>query len=241
MKMTDVHCHILPGVDDGAKDAMETRSMLEMAWNEGIRTIFATSHYDSEMGTGIWKKRKEALEQTRQMAAEISPELKIASGAEIFFSEKAVEELEKGRIWTMNQSRYVLVEFFPGEEFFYIQRGLQTLQYKGFWPILAHVERYEELMEKERVRELAFMGVFLQANASSVIGRNGRRVKKHLRCLLQERLIHFVGTDAHGSRHRRPLMAECAAYIEKKTDREYCRKICRENAGKIIRREYIHV
>ena len=53
MKMTDVHCHILPGVDDGAKDAMETRSMLEMAWNEGIRTIFATSHYDSEMGTGI--------------------------------------------------------------------------------------------------------------------------------------------------------------------------------------------
>ena len=142
MKMTDVHCHILPGVDDGAKDAMETRSMLEMAWNEGIRTIFATSHYDSEMGTGIWKRRKEALEQTRRMAAEISPELKIASGAEIFFSEKAVEELEKGRIWTMNQSRYVLVEFFPGEEFFYIQRGLQTLQYKGFWPILAHVERY---------------------------------------------------------------------------------------------------
>ena len=223
MKMTDVHCHILPGVDDGAKDAMETRSMLEMAWNEGIRTIFATSHYDSEMGTGIWKRRKEALEQTRRMAAEISPELKIASGAEIFFSEKAVEELEKGRIWTMNQSRYVLVEFFPGEEFFYIQRGLQTLQYKGFWPILAHVERY------------------LQTNASSVIGRNGRRVKKHLRCLLKERLIHFVGTDAHGSRHRRPLMAECAAYIEKKTDREYCRKICRENAGKIIRREYIHV
>ena len=132
MKMTDVHCHILPGVDDGAKDAMETRSMLEMAWNEGIRTIFATSHYDSEMGTGIWKKRKEALEQTRQMAAEISPELKIASGAEIFFSEKAVEELEKGRIWTMNQSRYVLVEFFPEKSFFISKEDYRRCSTKGF-------------------------------------------------------------------------------------------------------------
>ncbi|MGI6006243.1 MAG: CpsB/CapC family capsule biosynthesis tyrosine phosphatase [Ruminococcus sp.] len=241
MKMADVHCHILPAVDDGAYDLSETREMLKTAYEEGIRTIFATPHYHGEMGSGVWAKRKAMLKETQRIAREVSEDFRILAGSEIFYSEKAVKDLLEGTVWTMNDSCYVLVEFVPYEEFSYIKRGLQTLQYHGFWPILAHVERYEDLMKIERVRQLTDMGIYLQVNAGSVLGKNGRLVKNYIRELLKERMIHLVGTDAHGSRHRRPLMAKCASYIEKKTDRQYCRDICRENARKIIRREYINV
>lgn len=239
MKMIDVHCHILPAVDDGAGSLDESRRMLEIAYKEGIRTIFATSHYHSEMKDDVWKRKKEALMQTRAEAEKISANLRIVPGAEVFYSEKAVEELAEGRIWTMNGSSYVLTEFAPYEEYSYIKRGLQNLQYHGFWPILAHAERYEELADQQRVAELVSMGVFIQINAGSVLGKNGRQIKKYVLKLLKSRQVHFIGTDAHGSRHRRPLMEKCAAYIKRKTDEQYCRMICQENARKIIRREYI--
>ncbi len=240
IKLIDIHSHILPGVDDGARDEEETRAMLKMAYDEGIRIMFATSHYHSEMGREAWAKRSAALEKARAIAGEIAADFKIAAGAEIYYSEEAVQELADGTVWTMNGSKYVLVEFATYEDYAYIRRGLQNLQYHGFWPILAHVERYQALEEEECVAELVSMGVYIQANAGSFLGKDGRKVKKYLLRLLENGWIHFVGTDAHGTDRRRPRMEKCAAYIEKKAGRACSRALCRENAGKVIRREFIN-
>lgn len=239
MTFIDIHCHILPGVDDGASNREETGKMLRVAYEEGIRTIIATPHYHCDMDERVWEKRKQALVETQKLAGEIADDFLILPGSEVFYSLEAVQALVDGTVWTLNESRYVLVEFPVYVDFSYIQRALQTLQYQGFHPILAHIERYEALYSEERVEELISMGVYLQANASSIIGKDGRKVKKFMLHLLKKRLIHLIGTDAHGSEKRRPMMKKCAQYIEKKTDLEYCRAICGENARKIIRRELI--
>lgn len=237
--MIDIHCHILPGVDDGASDEQETKDMLLMAYREGVRSIIATSHYHGGMGKDEWIRREKALATTVSLAQEIASDFRIFPGSEIYYSQEVVEELKCGKVWTMNNSRYILVEFPVYAEFTYIRQAVQNLQYAGYLPILAHIERYVSLKELENVEELVDMGIYLQVNAGSVIGKDGRKVKKYILRLLQEQYIHFIGTDAHGSTQRRPLIKKCAAYISKKTDEAYCLRICRKNAEKIIRREYI--
>lgn len=237
--MIDIHCHILPGVDDGASDERETKEMLLMAYQEGVRSIIATSHYHGGMGSEEWIRREKALAVAVGLAQEIATDLYIYPGSEIYYSQEALEELKRGNVWTMNNSRYILVEFPVYVEFSYIRQAVQNLQYAGYLPILAHIERYEALTELENVEELVGMGIYLQVNAGSVIGKDGRKVKKYILRLLQERYIHFIGTDAHGSTRRRPLVKKCVTYISKKTDEAYCLRICKKNAEKIIRREYI--
>lgn len=238
--MIDIHSHILPGVDDGAKDAEETKKMLLTAYEEGIRCIIATPHCHGGMPPGVWEKRKKALEAAAALAKEVVPDLCILPGSEIYYSQEAVEDLISGSIWTLNDGPYVLVEFPAYVEFMYICRAVQTLQHHGYLPVLAHIERYEALLQGENVEELVRLGAYMQVNAGSVIGKEGRWIKKYLLRLLKKHYIHFIGTDAHGSTHRCPLMKKCAKYIERKTDRSYCEAICRKNAQKVIRREYIH-
>lgn len=237
--MIDIHCHILPGVDDGASDEQEMKEMLLMAYEEGIRSIIATPHYHGGMGRDDLIRREQALAAAVRTAKEIAPDFHIFPGAELYYSQQAMEEMKSGGAWTMNGSRYILVEFPVYVEYSYIRQAVQNLQYAGYLPILAHIERYTALGVLEHIEDLVGMGAYLQVNASSVIGKDGRKVKKYILQLLKERYIHFIGTDAHGSKERRPLLKKCAAYISRKTDEAYCNRICRKNAEKIIRREYI--
>lgn len=237
--MIDIHCHILPGVDDGASNEAETKQMLLIAYSEGIRCIIATPHYHGGMEVEEWDKRRAAMIVTSELASEIASDFHIIPGSEIYYSQEAVEALKSGKVWTMSGSKYVLVEFPVYAEFTYIRRAVQILQYEGYLPILAHIERYPALMSLERIDELVNAGAYIQVNAGSVIGKEGRKVKRYIQQLLKRRYIHFIGTDAHGGTYRRPLMKKCAEYIQKKTDAAYCSKVCMKNAGKIIRREYI--
>ncbi len=125
------------------------------------------------------------------MAKEISPDLHIISGAEIYYSQEAVEDLMMGDVWTLNASKYVLIEFATYVEFTYIRQAVQTLQYNGYLPILAHIERYDALLIEENVEELVRMGAYIQVNAGSVIGRDGRDIKKYLLQLLEETVHPF--------------------------------------------------
>ena len=119
--------------------------MLRIAYNEGIRCIIATPHYHGGMKPEVWKKRRAALASTIAMAKEISPDLHIISGAEIYYSQEAVEDLMMGDVWTLNASKYVLIEFATYVEFTYIRQAVQTLQYNGYLPILAHIELFDSL------------------------------------------------------------------------------------------------
>ena len=116
---------------------------------------------------------------------------------------------------------------------------MQNLQYAGYLPVIAHIERYQGMKKEEQVAELAGMGACMQVNVSSVMGKAGWSTRWYLLKLMRHGLIHVLGTDAHGATHRRPEMRDCLSYIDKKIGKTYREEISTINPSRIIRGEYI--
>lgn len=219
----DIHCHVLPGIDDGARNMDESKRMLKMAVQEGIQGIVAASHFECGVSDEYFQKRRQGFEELSQWLETSHLPITLYPGNEIFYSEEVVSMLEEQKAYTMNGTSYVLVEFSPFAPFSYLRMALQRLQYGGFRPILAHMERYQCLAKEERIQALVEMGIYLQVNTSSVTGAMGWRMKRQLMKYIRNGWIHFLGTDAHGTEHRIPQMAQCLKYIEKRAG-----KSCRE-------------
>lgn len=233
----DMHCHILPGVDDGAQDLEETRQMLRIAYNEGIRLIIATPHHHPRRGHRSPEILHEQLKLARAEAAKISDKFRIYLGTEIFYGYDIPDKVRSGKILQMNKRRVVLVEFSPTDKFDYILHGVQQMQMTGNQVIIAHVERYDCLLENmERVEELYDMGAKFQVNAGSIIGESGRNCKKFVKKLMGQDFVFGVGTDAHDSTMRAPKMKKAADYVKRKYGEEYMRHIFFDNAATLLRK-----
>lgn len=231
MGFVDIHSHILPYMDDGAKNLEQSLQMLSMAWEEGISHMIATPHYKR----GRYRAgRSEVLEQVKQLqeaAQEQNIPLRIYPGTEIFYHGDLEDRLDRGSLWTLNGTRYILVEFGPMEEYFYIRNAVDDILGMDYRPVLAHVERYRcFLKDAERVREISSMGCRVQVNAGSIVGQFGYSAGRFVRGLIQKGLVDYLGTDAHDLRKRRPAMKKCAAYLYEKYDREYADALLFGNA-----------
>ena len=177
--IVDMHCHILPEIDDGAKNEGEAYQMLRMAYDEGIRVIVATPHHHERRGMCTPGQYKRALSKVRKMAKEIDEKFYVMPGMEIYFSQDVLTKLEHKKVQTMGVSDYVLIEFSPNDEFRYIQQALQQVQMKGFHPIVAHIERYDCFHDHvDDVEYLIEMGAYVQVNAGSIVGTSGRTTKR---------------------------------------------------------------
>ena len=237
-RLVDTHCHILPEVDDGPRNMEETRQMLQEAYEDGIRYIIATPHHHPRRGRKSPKQLRRQLKLVREEAAQISDELRIYLGTEIYFGQDIPERLREERILTMNRTRYVLVEFSPGDPLDYICQGIQQIQMKGYEVILAHIERYQCMYKNiENVEHLKHMGVRIQVNADSITGESGWKAKRFVRRLIDERLVFCVGTDAHDPKRRPPRMKKAAEYVEKKCVEYYARRIFFINPRIMLRKK----
>ena len=237
--VVDIHSHILPYIDDGAKDMQQTIAMIDMAVEEGIDAIIATPHYEIGIEPEVLTKYQEVYDSVLQYIESQEIPLQLYQGNEIYYSESVPEILQSGDIHTMNGSRYILVEFSPGIEYSSMERAFSRLLYAGYWPILAHTERYMALRKVNRVEELIRMGVHIQINTNAITGKEGWQTKRYCHQLLKNRLVHAIGTDAHSSRHRRPQMKECLAQLDKKYGKAYRRRISEENPQSILKGEKI--
>ena len=236
----DIHCHILPGVDDGSQTPEETKAMLQKAWDEGIQIMVATPHYHKQRGKNDIELIKKQLLLTRKLAKEVNPKIQICLGMEIYYGEDVPELLKEGRVVSIRKSRYILVEFSPGDEFQYILNAVRKLQMSGHTVIIAHIERYNCLRKDiSNVEYLREMGAYLQVNTGSITGSYGRSVKKFLREVLKAHLVQLVGTDAHGSERRTPKMQEAYKEVVKRCGEEYADQIFGQNAKKVLRKEEI--
>ena len=237
-RLVDTHCHILPEVDDGARSMEETRQMLQEAYEDGIRYIIATPHHHPRRGRKSPKQLRRQLKLVREEAAQISGELRIYLGTEIYFGQDIPERLREELILTMNRTKYVLVEFSPGDPFDYICQGIQQIQMKGYEVILAHIERYQCMYKNiENVEHLKHMGVRIQVNADSITGESGWKAKRFVRRLIDERLVFCVGTDAHDPKRRPPRMKKAAEYVEKRCGEDYARRIFFSNPRIMLRKK----
>lgn len=231
MGYVDMHSHILPGLDDGAKNMDEAMQMLEIAYAEGITHIVATPHYKSGRFPADAEAEYKRLQQVQYMADERDISIFLYAGKEIFYHSELEEKFQSGRLSTMNGTKYVLIEFSPLENYIYMRNAMEDVLGLGYTPILAHVERYQCLCKDIKgVEELKALGCDIQVNASSVAGECGWRIKHFVHKLLKAGLVDYIGTDAHNTSGRKPAMQKCAAILYKKYEKNYVNALLYENA-----------
>lgn len=231
----DVHCHLLPGVDDGAESMEESMRMLRMEYADGVRHIIATPHYRRGMFEASDGRIKAQYEAVCREAGNQLPGLEIYLGCEFYANMDMTETLNSCSRPVMGEKRAVLAEFSGNVSEEFIRERTAALRSSGFTPVLAHAERYACLRENiSLVRELSKMGAYIQVNAGSILGEHGRKCKKFCSRLRKEDLIHLIGSDAHGDQIRPPRIGDCAAYLQKKCGSGYVNQIFCVNPGKIF-------
>lgn len=237
---TDIHCHVLPGIDDGAKNMEESLQMLKEAYADGIRCVIATPHYHHHRGRASRETILEKVRQVQEAVRECCPELVVYSGNELFYDNSLLDAIAEEKVCSMAQSKYILIEFSPETEYVQMRNALRSIQTQGVWPILAHIERYLCLVKKPALAaELADMGIYLQANAGGVLGRYGRKEKKLIKKMFAMGYVSFVATDAHDTEKRKQELSEAAAYVEKKFGHETMEDCFWNNPQAIITHQII--
>ena len=236
----DIHCHILPGVDDGAETLETSLEMLQTAFAEGIRGIILTPHYHGGHYEADAGQTKEIFLKLRTYAAEKYPKIRLYLGNEIYYYPSVPEWLMDEKVHSMADSSYVLLEFSPGSSFRELKEAVQNLTGSGYYPILAHAERYRFLVEKpEQVELLIQMGAYIQVNAETINGETGMKSRHFVKKLMKKEQVHFVASDAHSMGRRGPYLKKCAEYLIKHYGEEYTVRLLQENPEKLISNTYI--
>ncbi len=230
----DLHCHILPGMDDGAQDIQTSRQMLTIAYEDGIHHIVLTPHMRRPWLDITEEQVQMAYQELQQAAREISKDLQLYLGSEVYYSHELLENYAY-KLRPMNGTPYMLVEFSPQTSYNELLNGIGEIQNLGHEVILAHIERYQCLTEDiNRVEHLYDAGVYLQMNARTITKPMDRRQKKFAKEVLHSRFIHVIASDAHGIEHRRPAMQECYRLVARKISEDYAQEICISNGLKML-------
>lgn len=204
--MIDIHSHIIPGIDDGSKSMEMTIEMLKTAEQNGITQIFATPHYLLEYGEATIDEVREHVKDINEKLREENISVKVYSGQEVYFTENIIKDYIEGSIGTLNDSRYMLIEFDMRKFDESIIDYLYELQVKGITPIIAHVERYKYIMQKpELINRFIEEGYLFQLNAGSIEGKFGSDVQKTAKLLLKNGIYNFIGSDAHNTSNSRGM------------------------------------
>lgn len=236
----DMHCHIIPHVDDGARSSRQAVKMISIAYENGIRAMIATPHYEVGRYDDNKEEIKKNFEKVKNLVKMQYPDFKLYLGNEVFFSYGVVENLDEGNIYTMAGSNYVLVEFSPNDKYDYIRKSLNEIINGGYTPILAHAERYEEVISSyKNVEKLVDAGAYIQINARTIAGNMGIGIRRKVLKLIKNDLVHFIGTDTHSDGKRSPDLSGCLKYLMKKTDEETVDRLLRKNAMKVINNQDI--
>lgn len=234
--MIDVHCHIIPGVDDGPSTKSEVRSLLKRQYESGVRAIVLTPHYRK----GMFEADKElVIKRAKYVVKEVMNlglDMKIFLGCEYHANTDLIEDLLREKRFRINGGRYVLLEFSHRHYFDKVRNWvLQAIQ-AGFKPIIAHPERFPQVdMILEQVEELSHLGALIQIDSGALLGKQGFRLKRIAKKMLKAGYVDLIGTDAHDMDRRCPDLDACAKYVTKKMGEEYARKILIENPKKILR------
>lgn len=237
---TDIHTHILPGVDDGAAGMPQALELVRMAWKNGTRTLFLTPHYRGKFKESPQWLR-ESFSMFSQMVREELPAMKLVLGSEIHYEADMPERIQQKQVLSINDSQYLLLEFRGSSLRSQIIAGVSEVIRCGFIPIIAHVERYQEfLADDSLVPEVLEKGALVQLNADSVMGQNGLRVKKFCHRMLKEQMVHFIASDAHDIRKRPPLLRDCFLRVHKKYGEEYAAQVFYHNAQAVIENQVIY-
>jgi protein-tyrosine phosphatase len=230
----DIHCHLLPGLDDGAATMAEALEMAEMAVDEGIGTIVATPH---QLGSHV----KNAGEAIRAAAAGFQQALdrrgiplRVLPGADVRIEPDLPAKIGSGEVVTLaDRRRHVLLEL-PHDVYVPLDRLLMELSAASVTGILSHPERNGGILRRPAVlRPLVERGCLLQITAGSLTGAFGSRTQGFAEWMVEQGLVHFVSTDAHGTDTRPPLMRRAFQRVAELAGEAVAVKLCCQHPRKV--------
>src|SRR6266851_585400 len=207
--MIDTHLHILPGVDDGPETMQESLELARVLVQEGIHTAIATPHYNDEFLPRSATEIQERVNQLQQEFDRHNIPLRLFAGHEALIKPGLVEDIQSGRLATLNGSRYLLLELRNTMRLPETERVIFELRAFGVVPVLAHPERCHVIQQDSGwLASLLEQGVLTQLTAGSLAGKHGKAIRKCAETLLKRGLIHCIASNAHGPGRRPPAIKQ---------------------------------
>ena len=230
--MIDLHSHILPELDDGSQSLQESLEMARIAVESGVTVMAATPHCIDARAQEVyetWKLLRRALKEN-------GIPLKIFPGMEIFGTEDTLQLLKEGKLFTLNGSRYPLIEFSFHSDGIQETRILHSLCKTGLRPIVAHPERYHYVQyDPELINKWHRMGCLMQINRGSLLGRFGTRVQLMAEELVSRNFAAVVASDAHSPQVRTPWMTDVRNLLARDFSPSSARTLLLQNPMRILK------
>jgi len=229
----DIHCHILPEVDDGPKSWETAESMCRMAVQDGIEHIVATPHandryfYDREYLSGLLQDLQKRIGET--------PKLNLGCDFHLSY-ENLQSAMATPERYCIGNTRYLLVEFSNFSIPAQMDAWLTQMHERGITPIITHPERNPILQQAaERVLQWVELGCAVQVTASAITGAWGVRSRQSAEWLLKEKAVHFLATDAHDTERRPPVLSNARSIIAKQFGEEVAQALVAGNPGAVVK------
>ena len=226
--MVDIHTHVLPLVDDGSASLEDSIKILQDAKKCGVTKIIATPHFRDSAKASL-QQINNSYNLIKPHAEEMGIELYL--GQEIKFYGSDLKHLVAKEHLTLNGTKLVLLEFdfFRDDD---ISEVAYSYSKKGFIPVIAHLERYPYCLDISVVEDIKSCGGLIQINASSVVGKLGKKIKKFVFNLIKYELVDFISSDVHSFREND--MQKAYLLIEKKFGQEVAQNLFKNNANYYI-------
>lgn len=230
--MIDLHSHILPELDDGSQSLQESLAMARMAVESGVTVMAATPHCTDSGAREIyiaWKLLRLALKENHIP-------LKLFLGMEIFGTENTLKLLREKKLFTLNGSRYPLIEFSFHSDGEQETRILRSLCKAGLRPVVAHPERYSYIQyDPEILNKWHHMGCVMQVNRGSLLGRFGVQAQDIALEMVERKFASVVASDAHSPQVRTPWMEDVQKLLSQEFSPGYSRLLLLENPARILK------
>lgn len=237
VRMYDLHCHILPGLDDGADGLEEAVEMAALAAREGTDGIAATPHTNILHGyRNYWDERLlDMLNRLQDRLDALGIPLRLYAGQEINLTDDVLPLLREGRLITLNRSRYLLTEFSFRDTPAHMKELLTPLLDAGYIPVIAHPERYACIQEEWR-NCLLFkeLGCAVQINKGSVTGSFGPAAARAAHRILGAGLCDLVASDGHSVYRRRPELRSVHEWLSANFSIAYADHLTKTNPCRIL-------
>ena len=234
--MIDIHCHILPDIDDGAESMDEALDMARMAAMSGVTDIVATPHFRGEpdyLGAVPHIKRK--FEQLSEELIRWDIPVRLHLGAEVLCTPQTAKLAAMRELPTIGNTRYVLTEFHFDESFDFMDKCLRQIASWGYDPVVAHPERYDAVYRSpQKLRDWVQRGYVLQMNKGSVLGSLGARAERSAHELLELGFAHLFASDGHSRYQRTPHMESLHRWVENCCDPLCTHIFLEENPRRVL-------
>ena len=239
MYYTDIHSHMLCGVDDGAENESMMYEMLDMAYRGGTRTICFTPHYQPKYYGDNREASQNVFDRLKDYAKIYYPDMSLHLANELGYYTDCLPAVSCGACRSIG-GKYLLMDFMPGTPFFTIHYAMEEMLSSGHNVILAHVERYGALEGKEKLlEEWERRGALFQVNASAFAYDTEAKEKKRVKKLMRRALIHMVASDAHNITDRPPMLNVAEEVITSRFGADIARLLLSEFPRRVLHGERI--